>query len=121
MTFVSLVCPNCRHRDVYEERNLEASSEISCPACGFSGLPTSYELAESQNKTTWDPGKLVIIVLAGIAFVFAWLWVITLAAFYAPIILVVAVVILLYRRRMGKKGERAGTPSPSSDSPVNSL
>ena len=98
MTIVHLVCPQCRHQDAYEERNVDTSSEITCSACGFSELPTAFELAKEHGKKDWQIIKVVIIILAGIAFALIGLSVIALAAFYVPIIIVAVVLVALYRK-----------------------
>ena len=98
MTIVHLVCPQCRHQDAYEERNVDTSSEITCSACGFSELPTAFELAKEHGKKGWQIVKIIIIILVGIAFALIGLSVIALAAFYVPIIVAAVVLVLLYRR-----------------------
>ncbi len=98
MTIVHLVCPQCKHQDAYEERNIDASTEITCSACGFSESPTSFELVKSREKKSWLIVKIMIIVLAGIGFSLVGLSVIALAAFFVPIVIVAVIVVLLYRR-----------------------
>ena len=96
MTIV-LVCPQCRNQNAYEERNLDTSKEITCSACGYSELPTSFELSKGNEKKSWLVVKIMIIILVGIVFAFSWPF-IALAAFYVPIIIAPVIVILLYRR-----------------------
>lgn len=104
MTIVHLVCPKCRKRDAYEERNLDTSKEITCTACGFSELPTAFELPKGDEKTSWGIVRIVIIILAGIGFVFVGLSLIVLAAFFVPIIIAAVIAILFYRRWKEKQG-----------------
>ena len=105
LTFIHLVCPQCRHQDVYEERNLDASKEIACSACGFSGQPTTFELPKTNEKKSSQLTKIIIIILAGIAFVSVGLAVITLAAFFVPIIIAAVIFIVLYRRWKEKEAK----------------
>ena len=70
MTIINLVCPQCRNKNGYEERNIDTSKEITCSACGFSELPTKFELARGDERTTWQAWKIFIIVLVGIGFLF---------------------------------------------------
>ena len=93
-----LVCPKCRHEDAYDELNLDFSKEISCSACGFSELPTAFELAKKRESKSWFIVKIVIIVLAGIAFSLVGLSVIALSAFFVPIIIAVVILILVHRK-----------------------
>ena len=78
---------------------------IPCSACGFSELPTTFELANDDEKKIWQLTKITFIVLARIVFIFIGLSVIILAAFYAPIIIAVVIVVILYRRWKEKKAE----------------
>lgn len=103
MTFIHLVCPQCRNHDVYDVRNLDTSKEITCSACGFSELPTAFELAKGHEKTSWRVGKIAIIILAGIAFSLVGLSVIALAAFFVPIIIAAVISVILYTRWKEKK------------------
>ncbi|MGI0013161.1 MAG: hypothetical protein ACREBU_06940 [Nitrososphaera sp.] len=103
MTIIRLVCPQCRNQDAYEERNLDASKEITCSACGFSELPTTFELAKGYEKKSWLFAKIIIILLAGIAFSLVGFSVIALAAFFVPVIIAAVIFIILYRRWKEKK------------------
>lgn len=103
---IRLVCPQCRHQDAYEERNLDTYKEITCSGCGFSELPTAFELARGYEKKSWLITKIVIMVLAGIAFSLVGLSVISLAAFFVPIIIVAVIFVILYRRWKEKKASR---------------
>lgn len=103
MTIIHLVCPKCRNQDAYENSDLDVSKEITCSACGFSELPTGFELARAHEKKSWLFVKIAIIVLAGIAFSLVGLSVIALAAFYAPIIIAVVIAVILYRRWKERK------------------
>jgi Zn ribbon nucleic-acid-binding protein len=98
MTFVHLICPQCRNQDEYDERNLDASKEIACSSCGFSELPTEFELAKDHESKSWQFVKFTIIGLALIAFIFFGLSTIALGAFFVPIIVAAVIVILAYRR-----------------------
>jgi Zn ribbon nucleic-acid-binding protein len=98
MAIVHLVCPKCRHQDAYEKNELDTSTEITCSRCGFSELPTGFELAKRYEKKSWQIAKIGIIILAGIAFVLVGLPVIALAAFFVPIIIAAVVFVILYRR-----------------------
>lgn len=102
MTIV-LVCPKCRNHDKYENNDLDASKEITCCACGFSELPTAFELAKSREKKSWQVAKIVIIIVAGIAFSLVGLFVIALAAFFVPIVIAAVIVVILYQRWKAKK------------------
>jgi hypothetical protein len=95
---ILLTCPKCNHEAVYEERNIDNSKEITCSVCGFSDLPTTYSLARNEENKSWQIVKIIIIILAGLAFVFVGLSIIVMAAFYVPIILVAVIIILLYSR-----------------------
>lgn len=95
MTIV-LICPQCRNEKAYDNSELDTSKEIACSRCGFSGLPTSFELTKQDENKSWLFAKIVIIILIGIVFVFTWLYVITLAAF-SLIILVPVIAVLAYR------------------------
>lgn len=66
-------------------------------------MPMAFELAKDSETKNWQFAKITIIVLAGIAFIFLGLSVITLAAFYAPIIIAVVILIVLYERWKEKK------------------
>jgi len=55
---------------------------------------------------------MILIVLGGIAFVIGWLWIISLAAFYTPVIIVVVAAIVFYRRRKERQ-EGQSTMPPS--------
>lgn len=57
-----------------------------------------FELAISHEKKSWQIAKIVIIIVAGIAFGFVGLFVIALAAFFVPIVIAAVIVLLLYRR-----------------------
>ena len=103
MTFVHLICPQCRNQNDYEERNLDTSKEITCSACGFSELPTAFELAKDHGTKSWQAVKFAIIGLALIAFVFVGLPTIALAAFLVPIIVAAVIIVLAYRRWKEKK------------------
>lgn len=103
---IVLVCPQCRNEQAYENSELDTSKEISCSACGFSDLPTAFELARKHEKKSWQITKIVIIVLVGIAFALVGLSIITLAAFYLPLILVPVIVVLLYRRWTEKQAKK---------------
>lgn len=61
-------------------------------------MPTAFELAKEHGKKDWQIIKVVIIILAGIAFALIGLSVIALAAFYVPIIIVAVVLVALYRK-----------------------
>lgn len=98
MTIIHLVCPKCRNQDTRDETNLDASNEISCSACGFSELPTAFELPKDYETKSRQFVKIGIIVLAVIVFAFLGLSVIALAAFYVPIIIAVVIGVMLYRR-----------------------
>ena len=97
------MCPKCSNQDRYEKSDLDLSKEITCSACGFSELPTAFELAKDHEKKSWQLAKIGIIVLVGIGFAFVGLSVIALAAFYAPIIVAVVIIVILYRRWKEKK------------------
>lgn len=103
MTIVHLACPQCRNQNDYEEWNLDSSKEITCSACGFSELPTAFELARDHGTKSWQAIKFTIIGLGIIAFVFVGLPIIATAAFYVPVIIVAVIVILTYRRWKEKK------------------
>lgn len=105
MTTVHLVCPQCRNQNEYEERNLDTSKKVTCSACGFSELPTAFELAKDHGTKSWQVAKIAIIILALTAFVFFGLSLIVLAAFYVPIIIVPVIVVLAYRRWKEKKAK----------------
>jgi len=98
MTSVNLVCPKCRHQDAYEKNELDTSTEITCSRCGFSELPMGFELAIGHEKKSWQIAKIVIIIVAGIAFGLVGLFVIALAAFFVPIVIAAVIVILLYNK-----------------------
>src|SRR5438093_371949 len=98
MTIIHLVCPQCRNQNAYEEANIDVSNDITCSACGYSGLPTSFELPKGHPKTSWQIAKIVIITLVGIGFLFGGLTVLVSALFSPPIIIAVVIVIILYRR-----------------------
>lgn len=98
MTVINLVCPKCRNQGAYEERNIDTSKEIRCSACGFSELPTAFELPKGNETKSKLLLKIGLIILAGIAFTTVGLFVIALAAFFVPIIIAGVIVVLLYRR-----------------------
>lgn len=98
MDRVRLVCPQCRKQVGYDKSELDTSKELTCSACGFSELPTSFELAKDNETKSWQIAKISIIVIVGIAFVLVGLFVIALAAFFVPIIIVAVIFIMLYRR-----------------------
>ena len=106
MTIVRLVCPQCRNQDDYDERNLDTSKEVTCSSCGFSELPTSFEIAKDQGSKRWQITKLIIIGLALVAFALVGLSLIVTAAFYVPVIIVAVIVILACRRRKEKDATR---------------
>jgi len=83
---------------VHKERSVDTSQEITCSSCGFSGLPTSFELASQREKKSWQVTKVVIIVLAGVLFATIGLSLIVMAAFYLPFILVAVVIIYLLKK-----------------------
>lgn len=106
MTIVHLVCPKCKNQDAYETDDLDASKEITCTACGFSELFGAFELARKPESKSWQIVKIVIIVLAGIAFVLVGLSVIALSAFFVPIVIAVVIFVLLYGRWKQKKAKK---------------
>jgi hypothetical protein len=98
MTVIHLVCPKCRNPDAHEESDIDTSKEITCSACGFSELPTVFELAKRHETKSRQLTKIGIIIVAVIVFAFLGLSVIALAAFYVPIIIIAVIVLVLYRR-----------------------
>ena len=74
------------------------SNEIACSSCGFSGIPTSFELARQQEKKSWQIAKVVIIALVGVLFATIGLSLIVMAAFYLPFIVVAVIIIYLYKK-----------------------
>ena len=98
ITMVDLVCPQCRQQRRYEERSIDTSSKITCSACGFSELPTGFELALRQEKKRWQITKIAIIILVGVLFVTVGLFVIALAAFYLPLIIAAVILVMIYQR-----------------------
>lgn len=50
MDRVHLICPKCKKQEGYDKSELDISKELTCTACGFSELPTSFELAK-DNET----------------------------------------------------------------------
>ncbi len=100
MTKIVLVCPGCRHEAAYEEASMDLANEITCSVCGFSDLPSAYELlTRKQMKQNELIRTIAIIVLAGIVFVLFGLSVIVMAALFVPIIIAAVVIILWYQRR----------------------
>jgi hypothetical protein len=102
---IHLVCPQCRHDDAYEQGSIDFSKELICSACGFSGAPTSFELAKDRENKAWEAGKLVIILVVGIGFAFFGLSIIVSSVFYIPIIIAVVLPILWYRRWRKKNAD----------------
>ena len=98
MTLIRLVCPNCSHMSGYENSDIDASNAIVCSACGFSELPTAFELAREPESIEKILVKVVLIMLAGIVFTLVGLSVIALAAFYVPIIVAAVIAIVVYRK-----------------------
>lgn len=98
MDRVHLICPKCKKQEGYDKSELDISKELTCTACGFSELPTSFELAKDNETKSWQMAKISIIVIVGIAFVLVGIFVIALAAFFVPIIIVAVIFVMLYRR-----------------------
>lgn len=98
VTLIRLVCPNCRHPDVYENSDIDASNAIACSACGHSELPTAFELAREPESREKILVKVILIILAGIVFTLVGLSVIALAAFYVPVIVAAVIAIVVYRK-----------------------
>lgn len=106
MTAISLVCPNCRNQETYENNDLDMSKEITCSACGFSELPTAFELPnrrESKNRLIL---KIVIIILAGIVFVSIGLSLIVMLVWAAPFLAAALIVAKMYQRTKNKNAIR---------------
>ena len=103
MTIIHLVCPKCRHLDVYDESNIDTSNPISCATCGFSELPTAFELPKNNEPKSKQFAKIGIIIIAVILFAFLGLSVIALATFFVPIIIAAVIVVVLYSRWKEKK------------------
>lgn len=106
MTIVRLVCPQCRNQDAHEKSDIDTSKEITCSVCGFSELPTAFELAKDTETKSRQFAKIGIIIVAVIIFAFIGLSVIALAAFYVPIIIVAIIIAVLYKRWKEKKDKQ---------------
>lgn len=102
MTIIHLFCPKCRNQQGYENNDIDTSKEITCSRCGFSDLPTGFELAKKHETKSWLIAKIVIIILAGIAFALTWPFLITLAL---PLTVAAVIVILLYTRWKEKQAK----------------
>ena len=108
MTIIRLECPQCKHQDAYDNENIDMSKEVACSGCGFSGLPTSFELPKSNEPKGWQITKIVLAALAGAVLLFFGIYVIAalaLAALFPPLILAPLIGIVLYRRWKAKKAK----------------
>ena len=96
---VSLVCPQCRNKNEYQD-DIDASKEIACTACGYSDVPTKFELGQRQESGKNQVEKILAIVLVGIGLLTGELLAgLILVAFLAPILIPVMLFVIFKRRK----------------------
>ena len=98
MTGVRLVCPSCGHETAHEKNELDACGTILCSNCGFSELPTGFELAKENEGKGMEILKIVLIILAGIFFVMVGLYLIIMRVWIAPIFFAALIIFKVYKR-----------------------